>query len=390
MSTPSPSFTEALARLVAIPSVSSVDPDLDMSNRAMVDELANWLSDLGFRIDLNEIPGHAGKVNLIARLGPEGTAHSGLVLSGHTDTVPYDESGWDSDPFTLTERNGRLYGLGSSDMKCFFPIITEVMRGLDTGRLRQPLTVLATADEESNMYGAQALVDAGIAFAGQALIGEPTGLQPIYTHKGVMLANIRLIGRSGHSSDPALGENALEGMHDVIHALLEWREELQVEHMNTDFRVPVPTLNLGRIAGGDNPNRICASCELGIDLRPLPGMSVSDLEVELHRRVAAAVADRNLKLEFSDTFHGIDAMQTPRDAEVVRVAEQLSGMSAGSVAFGTEGPYLNALGMATVVLGPGDIAVAHQQNEYVPMERIVPMQNILEGMIRHFCLEQTA
>ncbi len=387
MTVPSQTFKDALAELVAIPSVSSVDPALDMSNQPIVDRLANWLADLGFRIEQHDVPGQAGKVNLIARAGPD-AAGAGLVLSGHTDTVPYDETGWDSDPFTLTEKNGRLYGLGSSDMKSFFPVITEVVREIDLGRLRQPLTVLATADEESNMHGARALVDSGVALGGQALIGEPTGLQPVYMHKGVMMAAIRLIGRAGHSSDPALGENALEGMHAVIGALLDWREELQAEHVNTDFRVPVPTLNLGSIHGGDNPNRICASCELGIDLRPLPGMDVGELKTELRQRVAAAVADLNLELEFCESFDGVAAMQTPREAEVVRVAEQLSGQTAGSVAFGTEGPYLNALGMDTVVLGAGDIAVAHQSNEYVPMDRIVPMQRIVAGMIRHFCMEQ--
>ncbi len=379
---------DSLARLVATPSVSSVDPRYDMSNRPIVDMLANWLSDLGFRIDIHDVPGQQDKVNLIARSGPETDKPAGFLLSGHTDTVPYDESGWDSDPFTLTRRDGRLYGLGSADMKCFFPVVTEVVCGMDLTQLKQPLTVLATADEESNMHGARALLDAGIALGSQALIGEPTGLQPVCMHKGVMMALIQLTGRAGHSSDPALGENALEGMHEVIKALLDWRKELQAEHVNTDFRVPVPTLNLGRIAGGDNPNRICASCELGIDLRPLPGMPINELKTELRQRVQAAVADLNLELEFRESFDGIDAMQTPRDAEVVRVAEQLSGLTAGSVAFGTEGPYLNALGMDTVIFGPGDIAVAHQANEYVPMDRIVPMQRVVEGMIRHFCMEQ--
>lgn len=388
MIAPSQTFIDALSELVAIPSVSSVDPELDMSNRPVAEWLANRLNDQGFRIELLDVPGKAGKVNLIARAGPEAQPDSGtgLVLSGHTDTVPYDESGWDSNPFTLTEKNDRLYGLGSSDMKCFFPIVSEALHEVDLGQLRQPLTVLATADEESNMHGARALLDAGLTLGRQALIGEPTGLQPVCMHKGVLMANIRLTGRSGHSSDPTLGENALEGMHEVIKALLAWREELQAEHVNNDFRIPVPTLNLGRIHGGDNPNRICASCELGIDLRPLPGMSVTDIRAELRERVQTAVVDLNLQLEFLESFDGIDAMLTPRESEIVKVAEQLSGLAAGSVAFGTEGPYLNALGLDTVVLGPGDISVAHQPNEYVPIDRIMPMQRIVKGMVRHFCL----
>ncbi len=385
-----PAFMEGFARLIETPSVSSVDPRLDMSNRAVVDLLAGWFADLGFDIDIADVPDHPGKVNLIARLGPQTEPPGGLVLSGHTDTVPYDETGWDSDPFVLTEKDGKAYGLGSSDMKCFFPIITEVLQGLNRRQVTRPLTILATADEESNMHGAQALLDKGVSLGAQALIGEPTGLQPVYMHKGVIMATIRLTGRAGHSSDPSLGENALEGMHEVIKALLDWREELQADHRNSDFRVPVPTMNLGHIAGGDNPNRICASCELGIDLRPLPGMEVSELKPELRRRVQAAVADRDLKVEFRETFHGIDAMHTPREAEIVRKAEELSGMTAGTVAFGTEAPYLNALGMETVILGPGDISVAHQSNEYLPLDRVASMQKIIEGMIRHFCMEQPA
>lgn len=358
-----PDLMDGFARLIATPSVSSVDPRHDMSNRPVVDLLAGWFADLGFDIDIADVPGQDGKVNLIARLGPASEQADGLVLSGHTDTVPYDDTGWDSDPFKLTERDGNVYGLGSSDMKCFFPIITEVLKTMGRQRFKRPLTILATADEESNMHGARALLEQGVTLGAQALIGEPTGLQPVCMHKGVMMATIRLTGRSGHSSDPSLGENALEGMHEVIKALLHWREELQADHRNTDFLVPVPTMNLGRIAGGDNPNRICASCELGIDLRPLPGMAVSELKPELEQRVRAAVADRDLKVEFRGDFDGIDAMHTPYDAEVVRQAEALSGKTAGTVAFGTEGPYLNALGMQSVILGPGDIAVAHQSNE---------------------------
>lgn len=385
-----PALMDGFAQLVATPSVSSVDPRHDMSNRPVVDLLAGWFDDLGFDVDISEIPGQPGKVNLIARLGAQADVAEagGLVLSGHTDTVPYDENGWDTDPFKLTEKNGRLYGLGSSDMKCFFPIVTEVLRGLKLKSVSWPLTILATADEESNMHGARALLEAGRTLGAQALIGEPTGLQPVCMHKGVMMMNIRLTGRAGHSSDPSLGVNALEGMHEVIKALLDWREELQTDHRNSDFKVPMPTMNLGRIVGGDNPNRICPLCELGIDLRPLPGMQISELKAEMQQRVKAAVAARDLKVEFCDSFDGIDAMSTPRDAAIVRKAEELSGRTAGSVAFGTEGPYLNALGMQTVVLGPGDIEVAHQSNEYLPADRIAPMQRIVEGMIRHFCMEQ--
>lgn len=383
MTTSLPPLMETFARLIATPSVSSVDPAHDMSNHGMIELLAGWLEDLGFSVEWQPVADVPMKFNLVARLG-SGTG--GLVLAGHTDTVPFDEKLWHSDPFRLTERDGRVYGLGASDMKCFFPIVLEAVRGLRADQLQQPLILLATADEESNMVGARVLAESGMQLGRYALIGEPTGLTPIRLHKGVLLASIRLIGQSGHASDPALGRNALEGMHKIMSTLIDWRSELQAKYRDEAFRVPVPTLNLGRIHGGDNPNRICGECELGIDMRPLPGMSVHDLGAELRTRVEAAVAGSGLVVEFNEPFHGIDALQTDPDSPVVRYAEQLSGKTAATVAFGTEGPYLNALGMDTVVLGPGDIEVAHQANEYLPLDRIAPMQRIVTGMIRQICM----
>ncbi|MEE9357430.1 MAG: M20/M25/M40 family metallo-hydrolase [Sedimenticolaceae bacterium] len=129
-----------------------------------------------------------------------GTGPEGLVLSGHTDTVPFDGDQWKTDPFKLTERNNRIYGLGTSDMKAFFALAIEAIRGVDLKQLKHPLILLATADEESTMCGAQSLVDANRRMGRHALIGEPTGLRPVRMHKGISMETIRLKGRSGHSS----------------------------------------------------------------------------------------------------------------------------------------------------------------------------------------------
>ena len=200
------------------------------------------------------------------------------------------------------------------------------------------------------------------------------------------MERIELVGQSGHSSDPSLGNSALEGMNLVMNDLLEWRSELQAQYRDEGFKVPVPTMNLGSIHGGDNPNRICASCELAMDLRPLPQMSVPEIKRTLHERVESAVAGTGLEVRFHGQFDGIAGMQTNPDADIVKLAESLTGNTSTSVAFGTEGPFLNAMGMQTVILGPGDIEVAHQANEYIDMNRLQPMQNILQKMIRHFCL----
>lgn len=376
-----PPLMEAFRRLVATPSVSCLDPALDQSNRPVVDLLADWLEGLGFAIRVMPV-GEAGKVNMIARAG---SGEGGLVLSGHTDTVPFNREQWDQDPFTLTEKDGRCYGLGASDMKCFFAIVLDVLQEVDVKALGLPLYVLATCDEESNMSGAKALVDAGVTLGRHALIGEPTGLQPVRMHKGVLFECIRLIGRSGHSSDPDMGINALEGMNAVINGLTVWRGELQSGHSDAAFKVPVPTLNFGSIRGGDNPNRICADCEMTLDVRLLPDMDIEETRAALRQVVMKSIDGSGLGVEFDCIFPGTPGMQTDGGAEIVRVAERLSGRKAGTVAFGTEGPYFNAMGMETVVLGPGDIAQAHQANEYLALDRIEPMRAIVQGMIRHFC-----
>lgn len=194
-----------------------------------------------------------------------------------------------------------------------------------------------------------------------------------------------MVGRSGHSSDPTLGNSALEGMHDVIGALLAWRTELQKAHRDAAFHVPVPTLNLGHIHGGDNPNRICGACELTLDLRPLPGMDTAALREALHQRVRAALAPRGLKVEFEAIFDGLPPMVTQADAHIVRLAEQLSGAPAGAAAFGTEGPYFNALGCETVILGPGNIEQAHQPDEYLALDRLTPTVELLKQAISRIC-----
>lgn len=378
-----PSLDSMLAELIAIPSVSSTEPALDLSNRPLVERLADWLESAGFAVELLAVPDAPGKFNLVATLGQ---GDEGLVLAGHTDTVPFDAARWTYDPFRLTESEGRLYGLGMSDMKSFFAFILEAARELDAKALRQPLVVLATADEESSMRGARALAASGRRFGRHALIGEPTNLRPVRLHKGVMGERVRLIGQSGHASDPALGRNAIEGMHALIGNLLEWREELQRQYRHPAFRLPYPTLNLGRIEGGDNANRICGACELHLDLRLLPGLAPETLREELARRVAEVAREHQLEGSVEPIFASIPPAETPAEAPIVRACERLTGHPAEAVNFGTEAPFFNALGMDTLILGPGDIAQAHQPDEYLALERIPPTLELLRALMREFVL----
>lgn len=380
----SSSLLDRIRQLIATPSVSSVSPQFDQSNRPVIELLAGWLEDAGFAIRIEALPGQPEKANLIATLG-EGPG--GLVLAGHTDTVPFDAGRWRFDPFGGEVVNGRMYGLGTADMKSFLALALEAAQTFAASSLRQPLVILATADEESNMCGARTLAMTGQALGRHAVIGEPTGLKPVRMHKGILMEAIRLQGRSGHSSNPALGVSALEGMYQVIGELLRWRAELQARYRNPLFEVEVPTLNLGHIHGGDNPNRICANCELHIDIRPLPGMQLADLRGALHERLGRLLADSALKLDFVPLFDGVEALETPATAAIVRATEDLTGVPAGVVNFGTEGPYLNAMGMETVIVGPGDVECAHQPDEFLPLAAIPPTLDLLRGLIGRFCLE---
>jgi acetylornithine deacetylase len=377
-----PKVITLLRELIATPSMSSPLPVFDQSNLAVINKLAQWCESLGFRCEI--MPIAKGKANLIATLG---TGHGGLVLSGHTDTVPYDAQKWRFDPFQLIEYEGKFYGLGTSDMKGFFALALTAAQQFVAKPLKRPLILLATCDEETTMAGAQALVDARQPLASRALIGEPTGLKPVRLHKGMMMEGIKIIGKSGHSSDPALGHSALEAMHKVIGTLLNWRQELQQYHQYSDFIVPVPTLNFGHIHGGDNPNRICGECELHLDIRPLPKMKLKDIREELHFKVEQTLKETPFQIEFYPLFSGIEAMETSKHADIVKITEKLTGYEAQSVAFGTEAPYLQQLGCETIILGAGDIDQAHQPDEFLALDRIQPMIDILTRLITHYCLE---
>ena len=378
---PLPSMKDQFAALIAASSVSCTQPSLDQSNRAVIDLLAGWLGDLGFACDIQQVS--LGKFNLVATYG---SGPGGLVLSGHSDTVPYDDALWKTDPLKLTEVDGRWVGLGSCDMKGFFALAIEALQPLLDKPFKQPLIILATCDEESSMSGAKALAAAGGVLGRAAVIGEPTGLKPIRLHKGVMMERIEILGRSGHSSDPSLGHSALEAMYDAMGALKGLRQQWQEKYRNPQFSVPAPTMNFGCIHGGDNPNRICGQCSLEFDLRPLPGMDPEMLRAAIREKLQPLAELHQVKIDYAPLFSEVAPFEQSADAELVRVAERLTGHTAEAVAFGTEAPYLQRLGCETIVLGPGDIACAHQPGEYLEMSRLQPTVRLLRQLIEHYCL----
>lgn len=359
-------------------------PAYDSSNRAAVELLATWAQDLGFTTDVTAVADAPGKYNLVATLG---RGDGGLVFAGHTDTVPWDEGLWNHDPLRATFAHDRVYGLGASDMKGFFALLLDALRWIDVDRLTAPIIIVATADEESTMSGARALATAGPLRARHALIGEPTGLKPVRAHKGILMESVRVVGHAGHSSDPSLGANAIDGMHTVIAALSDWRAALQRDHRDDAFAVPIPTMNFGHVHGGDNPNRICGACELQFDLRTLPGMDPNALRDDFRARVEAALEDSPFQLEFAALLGGVPALATDATAPIVRVVEELTGEPAGAVAFATEGPFLAEIAGDVVVLGPGDIAQAHQPDEYLSLTRFNPTRELVGELIARLCMQ---
>ena len=376
----SPDLIDMVSQLIATPSISCVQPELDMSNEPVINLLANWLETSGFKVTKQRV--NSGKYNLISTIGH---GSDGLIFSGHTDTVPYDEALWQSDPFKLTEREGRYFGLGSCDMKSFIAMAIIASQKFDPEKFIHPLTIVATADEETTMSGARLLAENGKNLGQFCVIGEPTNLTPVREHKGIIMESIRFSGLSGHSSDPSLGNSALEAMHEFIQQLLVYRTQLQQKFKNTAFDVSTPTLNLGHIHGGDNPNRICGECELHIDLRFLPGMSIEELRDQIRSLAKKVASSREQRVSFTPLLMGIPAMQTASDSILNEYLQEVTQKQSQSVAFGTEAPFYNEMGCETIVMGPGSIKQAHQPDEFLPMDQIQPTVTLLENLIQRFC-----
>ena len=378
-----PNTKQQLTTLIGLPSISSTLEEYDLSNQEVIEQLASWCETLGFKIDIQCVDEKRKKYNLMATLG---RGPGGLILSGHTDTVPCNENRWNSDPFTLTEKNDRFYGLGSCDMKGFFPLVLAAVASVDKNKLKAPIFILATSDEETSMEGARTLATLGLPKARAAIIGEPTGLRPINMHKGIMMESVRITGQAGHSSNPDLGNNAMEAMHTVIGELMDYRGELQKQYSHSGFSVPTPTLNLGCIHGGDNPNRICGQCELHFDLRFIPGMNMSQLRTGIEKRLQKVAKQSQTQIERVSLFDGVEAFASEENSELVKLAEKLSGHGAEAVAFATEAPFFAAANIDTVVMGAGSIDQAHQPDEFLALDQIDPMIGYLKKMIQHYCL----
>lgn len=382
-----PSFIQIYNELITIPTISSVTNDkIDCPNKELIDKLANWFTGLGFKISLIEVPNTRNKYNLLATYSnDDNQTQGGLLLSGHTDTVPFDEGQWSKNPFKVTEVDNKWYGLGTADMKGFFAFILEALRDIDLKTLTKPLHILATADEEITMAGAAYFAQNTKLQPDCTIIGEPTSLIPIRAHKGFTANVIRVIGKSGHSSDPAKGVNAIEIMHLVIGKLLELKQNLKDQYHNHGFAVPYPTMNLGMIKGGDAANRICGCCELLLDIRVLPEMNVNSLYEIVCNALKPLMELYPNRIQVENEVDPIGGYECQKEEPALKEVEKLLNQTAQTVNYSTEAPFLNKIA-PTIVLGPGSIEQAHQPDEFVSMDYLKPTKIAIEQLIKRFCL----
>lgn len=378
-----PDFSSALTQLIASPSISSTSESWDQGNLDIIQLLATWFEQLGFEITIQQVPHTRNKFNLLAKLG-QGTG--GLLLAGHSDTVPFDDNRWHSDPLKVTTKNDKFYGLGTCDMKGFFAFILQACKSLSTKDLNRPLYILATADEETTMAGARFFTQTQAIKPDVAVIGEPTGLVPVIMHKGHMSHRISIKGQSGHSSKPDLGINAIEIMHQAMTMLLKLKADLALNYQNEAFDVPVPTLNLGAISGGDNANRICGHCTLDIDMRALPGISDQELINWLAQALKPLAEKYPGRVSFEELHPSSPSFAEKSSSALVSFAEEISCHHCCAVNYATEAPYIQQLGCQTIVMGPGSIDQAHQPDEFLAFSEIDKTEQILMKLIQRYCL----
>lgn len=370
---------ETLRELVAIDSVSS------RSNTEIISYLGARCEAAGFTIKLLPYLDDAGveKINLIALAHAETDPSIELTLVGHTDTVPYD-SAW-SDALRLNENDGKLFGRGACDTKAFISAGLTAIEQIDLAKLKKPLALVFTADEEIGCLGAKRLAAARPFSCRYAIVGEPTSLQPMRAGKGYSLARITVRGREAHSAYPQIGASAIFRAARLIGRIEQVAEELKQDR-RAAFDPPYTTVNVGLIEGGTAKNIIAGACEFTLEWRTIPGQE-SDHVLNL---VKQAVTDlRSHDADFVceiEASRADDSFETSGESELVQFLEKSSGKASGTVAFGTEAPSMIELGAQAVVFGPGNIRVAHRTGEFVPVDELNSSVSILQRAIEHFCM----
>lgn len=378
---------EIARRLIAHRSVS------DASSRPIADDVSNILADAGFAVTQHAyVLGGVEKVNVVARKGGGNDELPILGLSGHLDTVPYQESEWQSDPLKLTERGGLLYGRGACDMKGFIGLAMAIGARIPSQELKRPLAIICTSDEEVGCIGVRRLLEKRATIARNILIGEPTSLVPFILHKGYIYLKVLLRGREGHSSEPHKGRSAvMRALPKVLLKLNELAAGLEAVK-DPRFAVPFATLNVGKVETGEGAakNVIAKECTVELDIRPLPDQDVDEIVQVVRRHVAPTGTINGIQVDVQLVRAPTPPFETSSEARIVREVVSLFGHKATSTSFNTEGGILNRSGSTCVICGLGSIEQAHKPDEFVD-PRFFSRDTVdrYERLVRSFCCSET-
>ncbi len=365
-SSAAPTSRDLLASLIAFDTTSR------LSNRALIDFVAEYLS--GFGVGVDVLPSEDGaKANLYATIGPD--VPGGIILSGHTDVVPVDNQDWSCDPFALRAHDGRLYGRGTADMKGFIACCLAAVPRFTAAGLTRPIHFAFSYDEEVGCIGVRPMIDHIIRARPKpalCIVGEPSSMRVINAHKGIRSLITRIRGREGHSSAPADGANAIMAAAKLITFLDALHEEMKARGDATGrFVPPHTTLSVGEIRGGTAFNIIARDCRFDWEYRTLPETDQEEILTRLmafaEDTVLPALRRAAPEASIETEILGDAPALAPTDGSP---AEALALFLAGkntveAVSYGTEAGLFHQADIPTVICGPGDIAQAHKPDEYV-------------------------
>jgi acetylornithine deacetylase len=370
MKGPSYSATELLARLV------SFDTTSHKSNLQLIRFVEDYLLQHGVVSQI--VPTADGeKASLYATVGPASVP--GIALSGHTDVVPVDGQHWTSDPFIVAERDGKLYGRGTADMKGFLACALAAVPDYRKRQLAVPIHLAFSYDEEIGCLGVRPMI---AEFGGRlvkprmVLVGEPTSMSVVDSHKGPVRWHVEIKGRAAHSSMAPLGVNAIAVAGKLLRELSEIERELKLRPQDARFDPPYATLQVTRIDGGTATNIVPASCRMDFDLRAIPGVDIAAIDRRIHAFAANVCLPEMRRIAPESAFDIAIANQVPpfsagSSSEVVALALNLAGQNeTHAVSYATEAGLFQVAGSPAVVIGPGDIAQAHTADEWIAKDQI--------------------
>jgi len=377
---------DLLARLVSFPSLSGPRHDHDI-----IEFVCSYLDRPGLQIE--RVPNADGtRCNIMVTAGALRDDRKGLVLCGHLDVMPADEPGWNSPPFVLTERDGKLFGRGASDMKPFVAMMMNQLAAAAVMPLKQPLVAVFTYDEEVGALGAQAFGKAmqlrsPLPF--DCVIGEPTSLRAVRMHKGHLKIKIVIIGKPAHSGAPHLGINAIEAAGEIVSRLTELTQTyagFRNEQSDCFSAVPFPVLCVARIRGGEAVNVVPERCEIDLGVRLLPGMQSEDAVASVQALVSAT--NHAARAEVSVVNDNPPMLLQEGSRLVTRLRELTGNTEDIGVSYASDGgPLQRDLGLHCVLFGPGTIEVAHRPNEHVPIAEFEKCAAIVTRLVHEWCAE---